>query len=81
MSTVRLLAQTKHFPIDHVNRLGWTALMEAVLLGDGSLKYQEIIRILLEAGADKTIPDLEGRTPLQHAKIKGLEEIIAILSA
>lgn len=79
METVRVLAQTKNYPIDHVNRLGWTALMEAVVLGDGSKKYQEIIQILKDAGARLDIPDNDGVTPLQHAKRKGFTEIVALL--
>lgn len=79
VETVRVLAQTKNYPIDHVNRLGWTALMEAVVLGDGSKKYQEIIQILNDAGARLDIPDNDGITPLQHAKRKGFTEIITLL--
>lgn len=79
VETVRVLAQTKNYPIDHVNRLGWTALMEAVVLGDGSKKYQEIIQILKDAGARLDIPDNDGVTPLQHAKRKGFTEIVALL--
>ena len=80
VATVELLANTKGFPIDHVNRLGWTALMEAVILGDGSKKYQDIILILKKAGAKLDIPDFEGLTPLQHAQQRGFKEIAAILT-
>ncbi len=79
IETVQLLANTKGFPIDHVNRLGWTALMEAVLLGDGSEKYQRIVQILKDAGAKLDIPDHQGVTPLQHAQTKGFREIVKIL--
>ena len=79
VETVQLLANTKNYPIDHVNRLGWTALMEAVILGDGSKKYQEIVKILKEAGAKMDIPDNEGITPLHHAKSRGFEEIAKLL--
>ena len=79
VKTVQLLAYTKNYPIDHVNRLGWTALMEAVILGDGSKKYQEIVKILKEAGAKMDIPDNEGITPLHHAKSRGFEEIVNLL--
>lgn len=79
VETVRVLAKTKNYPINHVNRLGWTALMEAVVLGDGSKKYQEIIQILKDAGARLDIPDKDGVTPLQHAKRKGFTEIVALL--
>lgn len=79
VETVRLLANTKNFPIDHVNRLGWTALMEAIVLGDGSKKYQEIVQILKDAGSRLDIPDNDGIGPLQHAKKRGFKEIVKIL--
>lgn len=81
VETVRLLAFTEGFPIDHVNRLGWTALMEAVILGDGSEKYQQIVEILKEAGADMNIPDHQGITPLQHAQKMGFHEISKIIQS
>lgn len=80
VETVRLLANTKDYPIDHVNRLGWTALMEAVVLGDGGKKQQEVVQILRDAGADLTIPDKDGVSALQHAKKRGFREIAKILS-
>lgn len=80
VETVRLLANTKNYPIDHINRLGWTALMEAVVLGDGSKKFQEITQILKKAGANLQIPDKNGVTALQHAKNNGFTEIVKILS-
>ena len=81
VETVRLLANTKDFPINHVNRLGWTALMEAVILGNGGIKHQQTVQILKDAGADLTIPDHDGRTPLQHAKYLGFKEIVKILES
>lgn len=81
VETVRLLANTKNFPIDHVNRLGWTALMEAIVLGDGSIKYQQIVQILKEAGSRMDIPDHDGIIPLQHAQAKGFKEIVAIIKS
>jgi len=81
VETVKLLANTKDFPIDHVNRLGWTALMEAVILGNGSKKYQEVVQILVDAGCNINIPDKDGVTPLQHAEAMGFTEIAAILKS
>lgn len=79
VETVRLLANTKDFPIDHVNRLGWTGLMEAVILGDGTEKFQQIVQILKDAGAKLDIPDHDNRTPLQHAEAKGYHKIAQLL--
>ena len=56
---------------DHVNRLGWTALLEAVILGDGGPAHTEIVRLLVEAGANVNLADREGVTPLQHARRRG----------
>lgn len=80
VETVRVLANTKGYPLDHVNRLGWTALMEAVVLGDGGKKHQEVVQILKDAGADLAIPDNDGVTALQHARKRGFTEIARILS-
>lgn len=79
VETVRLLANTKGFPIDHINRLGWTALLEAIILGDGSQKYVDIVQILLDANSDKNIADHEGITPVEHARKKGFNKIVALL--
>jgi ankyrin repeat protein len=67
--------------INHVNRLGWTALLEAIILSDGGPKHQEIVRLLVAAGADVNLPDGEGATPLQHARQKEYKEITGILES
>ena len=77
---VRALLQTE-MPIDHVNRLGWTALLEAVVLGDGGRDHQEIVRLLVDAGADVTIPDADGVTALEHARERDYDEIARIIEA
>jgi len=66
-------------PLDHVNNLGWTALMEAVVLGDGGRRHTETLRLLLEAGADRRIADRQNRTPLDHAKARGYAEMVRLL--
>lgn len=75
---IRRVVQTG-VDIDHVNDLGWTAMLEAIVLGDGSDDYVEIVRILLAAGADRSIADKDGVTPLQHAERRGYDEIAALL--
>jgi len=65
--------------VNHVNRLGWIALHEAVILGDGGRRYTEVVRLLVEAGADVNLPDKDGLSPLAHAKNKGFTDIIKIL--
>ena len=49
------------------------------VVADGSKKYQEILKILKEAGAKMDIPDHDGITPLQHAKSSCFEEIVNLL--
>lgn len=65
--------------VDHVNRLGWTALLEAIILGDGGPRHTEVVRLLVEAGADVNLADLSGVTPLQHAQRRGFAHIEALL--
>jgi uncharacterized protein len=65
--------------VNHVNDLGWTALLEAVILGDGGADHQEIVRILLGAGARRDIADKDGVLPLQHAERRGYDEIAELL--
>jgi hypothetical protein len=67
--------------INHVNDLGWTALLEAVILGDGSRDYQQIVQVLLEHGADPSIPDGDGVTAREHAANRGFTEIARLLAA
>lgn len=65
--------------IDHVNRLGWTALLEAIILGDGGPRHTEVVRLLVEAGADVDLADSNGVTPLEHARKRGYETMVEIL--
>lgn len=66
--------------VDHVNNLGWTALLEAIILGDGGPSHTEVVRLLVERGeADPNLPDGNGVTPLQHARQNGYTEIEEIL--
>jgi uncharacterized protein len=67
-------------PLDHVNNLGWTAVMEAVVLGDGGKRHQDTLKALVDAGANIHIPDRQGVTPLEHAKRRGFSEMVTMLS-
>ncbi len=57
--------------LDHVNRLGWTALLEAIILGEGGERHIEVVRRLVAAGADVDLVDGQGVTPLAHARRQG----------
>ncbi|MGE0281574.1 MAG: ankyrin repeat domain-containing protein [Rhizobiaceae bacterium] len=66
-------------PLDHVNNLGWTALIEAVVLGDGGENHQKSLKLLLDAGADKSIVDPQGKTPLDLARDRGFDAMVRLL--
>ena len=68
-------------PLDHVNNLGWTAVIEAVVLGDGGPDHVETARLLVDAGADLSIPDSAGATPLDRARARGYSEMVKVLEA
>ncbi|WP_281202956.1 ankyrin repeat domain-containing protein [Cytobacillus kochii] len=65
--------------VNHINDLHWTALLEAIILSDGGKTHQEIVQLLIDHGADITITDKDGVTPLQHARNRGYREMIEIL--
>ncbi|HSW26873.1 MAG TPA: ankyrin repeat domain-containing protein [Burkholderiaceae bacterium] len=68
-------------PLDHVNNLHWTAAIEAVVLGDGGPRHQACLRALVDAGADLTLADRDGRTPLQLARARGFSAMVRILES
>jgi uncharacterized protein len=75
---VKMLIAAKA-PLDHVNNLKWTALIESIVLGDGGRNHTETLRALVEAGADVNIADGSGATPLRLARSRGYREMVAIL--
>lgn len=78
---VRFVTTNTGVDVDHVNNLGWTALLEAVVLGDGGADHQEVVRLLLAAGADPGIADKDGVTALRHAERSGYRVIADTLRA
>jgi ankyrin repeat protein len=75
---VKMLIAAKA-PLDHVNNLKWTALIESIVLGNGGSNHTETLRALVEAGANVNIADGSGATPLTLAKSRGYREMVAIL--
>jgi ankyrin repeat protein len=78
VEVVRVLIAARA-PLDHVNNLKWTALIESIVLGDGGKNHTETLRALVEAGADVNIPDGNGSTPLKLAQSRSYREMVAIL--
>jgi len=68
-------------PLDHVNNLGWTALIESIVLGDGGKNHTDTLDALVKAGANVNLPDRSGFTPLRLAKARGYIEMVRILEA
>jgi uncharacterized protein len=68
-------------PLDHINNLGWTALIEAVILGNDGPRHIEAVRALLEAGANPKIADRNGTTALQHARQRGYAQMVTLIEA
>jgi uncharacterized protein len=68
-------------PLDHVNNLHWTAVIEAVVLGDGGPRHQATLKALLDAGASTKLADREGRTPLQLARSRGYVAMVRMLES
>ena len=66
-------------PLDHVNNLGWTALIESIVLGDGGPRHMDTMTALIEAGANVNLPDRLGRTPLALAQARGYDAMVARL--
>jgi ankyrin repeat protein len=81
VEVVRYLLNETDVDVDHVNRLGWTALLEAILLSDGGPRHQEIVSLLIEHGADVDLADGDGIRPLAHARARGHTATAALLEA
>jgi ankyrin repeat protein len=80
VDTVKLLLTTA-IDVDHVNNLGWTCLLEIVILGDGGPRHVEVTKLVLAAGANPNISDKNGVTPLAHARSKGQREVARLIEA
>ena len=66
-------------PLDHINNLHWTALIESIVLGDGGKRHVACLMALVKAGANVNIADRTGATPLTLARNRGYTEMTAIL--
>jgi uncharacterized protein len=66
-------------PLDHVNNLGWTALIESIVLGDGGARHTASLQALVDAKANVNLADRSGTTPLALARSRGYASMVAIL--
>jgi len=68
-------------PLDHVNNLHWTAVIESIVLGDGGPRHQRTLAALIDAGANLALADRQGNTPLQLARARGYTAMVKLLEA
>lgn len=68
-------------PLDHINNLHWTAMIEAIVLGNGGTRHQATLQLLLDAGANTQLTDQSGATPLQLARARGYTAMEQMLLA
>ncbi len=68
-------------PLNHVNNLHWTAVIESILLGDGGPRHVATLRALIDAGASLALADRQGQTPLALARGKGYNTMVNMLVA
>ncbi|GAB1437838.1 ankyrin repeat domain-containing protein [Providencia sp.] len=78
---VRELLEKTDINVNHTNFVGWTPLLEAIVLNDGGEKQQQIVKLLLDHGANPHMTDKYGKKPLELAREKGYSEIAELLLA
>ena len=66
-------------PLDHVNNLHWTAVIESIVLGDGGPRHQATLQALIQAGANLQLADRHGLTPLALARARGYDAMVKML--
>lgn len=68
-------------PLDHINNLHWTAVIESIVLGNGGARHQATLKALIDAGANLQLKDGQGQTPLQLARQRGYAIMVNMLVA
>jgi len=66
-------------PLDHVNNLGWTALIESIVLGNGGPRHTETLKALVDARANLNLADRNGDTPLALARSRRYGAMVKLL--
>jgi ankyrin repeat protein len=73
------IPQVRNAPLDHVNNLGWTALIESITLGDGGPRHIAKLSSLVDGGANVNLADPSGSSPLALAGQRGYNGMVVIL--
>ncbi len=79
LSIVKELLANTEINVNQTNHVGWTPLLEAIVLTDGGIKQQAMVQLLLEHGASPHLTDKYGKTPLELARQRGFEQIAQLL--
>lgn len=67
-------------PLDHVNNLHWTAVIESIVLGNGGQRHQATLKALIDAKANLQLTDRQGNTPLALARSRSYREMVHMLT-
>lgn len=81
LETLTWLLENTASDVNHTNHMGWSALIEAIILGDGTEKYVKTVQLLLKHGASPYLADRDGVTPIEHAEKLGYTKILKLLKA
>lgn len=76
LEVVRVLLRTKLVDVNAQDIFGQSLVFWAAAQG-----HEDIVKLLLKAGADRNLEDTDGRTPLVMAKNYKLAKIVKMLSA
>ncbi|AWC27482.1 MULTISPECIES: ankyrin repeat domain-containing protein [Bacillus cereus group] len=79
VEVVEELLNRTDIDVNDKNDDGWTALLKAIVLGNGSENHKQVVQLLINHGADVNLADREGITPLEHAERRGFTEIVNML--
>ena len=75
LDVIKELLASTDIDVNHVNNLGWTALIEAIILNNGNKVQQETVQLLIDNGADVTIPDKNNASPYNMHEKKGSKRL------
>lgn len=79
--TAKLLLEKTDIDIDFINYLGWTALLEVVILSKDRDMQLKMTKLLLDFEASISIPDKDGKDALVHAKEKQNIKLVELLES
>ena len=79
VEVVKELLNRTQIDVNYKNDHGGTALLETIVLGNGSENHKQVVQLLIDHGADVNMANREGIAPLQHAEKRGFKEIVNML--